>query len=202
MEPHGSVGVLDRELDRDDLRIEQASAAPTAGEAVLTQQVRYYTAICAFGAGVLHLLAMAAHADHHPTLGRAFLAVAVLQIAWGLLLILEPRRIFVLAGAALTAGAIAVWVFSRTKGISWFPGLEDVEPLEWRDIVTQFFQLLAVAGAALLFVPRSWFRPAGDRAVAALPIAVFAVLAVLTLGVLYAATYDYTHHEGGTEHGH
>ena len=54
-----------------------------------------------------------------------------------------------------------MWVLSRTKGISWFPGLEEVEALGWRDVVTQFYQLLAVAGAAILLLPASAFKPAG-----------------------------------------
>lgn len=164
------------------------------GETVLTRQVRYFTAICSFAAGILHFLAMAAHADHHPAVGRAFFAFAVLQVAWAVMLVLEPRRLVVALGALATAGAVLVWVLSRTKGISWFPGLEDVEPLEWRDVVTQFFQLLALAGAVLLLLPASAHQPARGKRVELLPIAVMAMLAMATLGVLYAATHDYTHH--------
>lgn len=202
MEAQGPVSVLDSEVaGTDELTVEHSSAV-TASETVLTRQVRYYIAFCSFAAGVVHLLAMAAHADHHPAVGRAFLAVAALQIAWGVLLIVEPRRLFVVAGALVTAGAIVVWVFTRTKAISWFPGLEEVEPLEWRDVVTEFFQLLALAGAALLLVPASWHRPAGKSGILLAPIAVFGVLTIGTLGLLYAATYDYTHHDsGGTEAG-
>jgi hypothetical protein len=174
-------------------------AAPALDETVFTRQARYCTAVCVFGAGVLHLLAMVAHADHHPTLGRAFLAVGALQIVWGVFLLFEPRRVAVVAGGVVTIVAIAAWVASRTKGVSWFPGLEEVDPLEWRDVVTQFFQLLALAGAAIVLLPASAHRPAGRR-VELLPVAVFSLLAIVTLGVLYAATHDYVHHEAGTEH--
>jgi len=190
---NGAVGVLDRDEDPAEADPEVGRTDPTAGETIFTRQVRYMTAICSFAAGLLHLLAMAAHADHHPTIGRAFLAIAVVQIVWGVLLMIEPRRVFVLLGALATAGAIVVWVFSRTKGISWFPGLEEVEPLEWRDVVTQFFQILAVAGAAIVLLPVSVYRTAGKR-IELIPIAVFAVLTMATLAVLYAATYDYVHH--------
>ena len=193
-ETNGAVGVLDRDEDEPAAADPEVGRTdPTAGETIFTRQVRYMTAICSFAAGLLHLLAMAAHADHHPTVGRAFLAIAVVQIVWGVLLMIEPRRVFVLLGGLATVGAIVVWVFSRTKGISWFPGLEDVEPLEWRDVVTQFFQLLAVAGAAIVLLPVSVYRTAGKR-IELIPIAVFAVLTMTTLAVLYAATYDYVHH--------
>jgi hypothetical protein len=192
----GAVGVLDRHdeiVEPGPPPEERPPVDPTAGETVLVRQIRFFTAICSFAAGILHILAMVAHADHHPTLGRAFLAIAAVQIAWGVMLIVEPRRMVVLLGALATAGAIVVWIFSRTKGISWFPGLEDVEPLEWRDVVAQFFQLLAVAGATVLLLPASVHKPAGKK-IDVLPIAVMAVLAMGALAVLYAATHNYTHH--------
>ncbi len=134
--------------------------------------------------------------DHRgePTLARGFLAVAAIQIAWGVLLIVDPRRLFVLVGALATTGSIVVWIYSRTKGISWFPGLDVVEALGWRDVVTQFFQLLAVAGAAVILLPARVHRPAG-KTIDVVPIAIVAVLTMLTLGVLYAAT-----HAGGHVH--
>jgi len=174
-------------------RTEPASAEPTASETVLVRQIRYFVAICSFAAGLLHLLAMVAHVDHHPTLGRAFLAIAAVQIVWAALLLIEPRRIVIALGAAATAGSIVVWIFSRTKGISWFPGLADVEPLEWRDVVTQFFQLLAVAGAVVLVLPASVHKPAGEK-VEALPIALMSLVAMGAIAILYVATHDYTHH--------
>jgi hypothetical protein len=178
------------------------TASTAAGETVLTRQVRYFVAICSFAAGILHFLAMTAHYGHHPTLGRAFLSVAVLQVVWTVLLVVSPTKPVIALGALGTAGAIVVWIFSRTTGISWFPGLDEVDPLEWRDIVTQFFQLLAVAGALVLLLPARVHEPAGDRTDYA-PVAVMVVLAALTLGVLYAGTHGAVHGEGGSaEHTH
>jgi hypothetical protein len=175
----------------------------TISETVLTRQVRYLVAICSFAAGLLHLLAMTAHYGHHPTLGRAFLMVGVLQIVWAAMLLTPTSRLVVIVGALGTAAAILVWIFSRTKGISWFPGLEHPEPIEWRDVVTQFFQLLALAGALVLLLPERVHEPAGDRVELA-PVAVMVALAVLSLGVLYVATHDYSHGAPGegTEHTH
>ena len=142
-----------------------AATTSTADETVLVQQIRYCVAIWSFAAGLLHVLAMIDHRGE-PTLARGFLAVAVIQIVWGVLLIVDPRRMFVLVGACATAGSIVVWVYSRTKGISWFPGLDHVEELGWRDVVTQFFQLLALAGASGAPAPgqRAQARRQEDRA--------------------------------------
>ena len=167
---------------------------PAGGETVLTRQIRYDTAIVSFAAGVLHILAMIDHRDA-PALARGFLAIAAIQIVWAVLLIVDPRRVFVVIGAIATAGAIAVWVLSRTKGISWFPGLDHVEALGWRDVVTQFFQLVALAGATILVLPADVHEPARGRRLEMLPIALFSLLVIATLAVLYAAT-----HAGGHTH--
>ena len=129
--------------------------------------------------------------DHRgePTLARGFLAVAAIQIVWGVLLIVDPRRLFVLVGALATAGSIVVWVFSRTKGISWFPGLDHVEALGWRDVVTQFFQLLALAGAAVLLLPASVHQPAGKTIERRSDRDLRGARRCSTLAVLYAATH-------------
>ncbi len=168
------------------------STATGAGESVFTQQVRYITAANAFAAAVLHLLAMISH-SHHPTLARAFLAVAVLQIIWGVMLIVQPGRLLYVLGAIGMGLSIAVWAFSCTKGVSWFPGLESVEPLEWRDVVTQFFQLLALAGACLLLVPATAFQPAPQQRDLRPIAAGVIVLAMATLALVYIATRTYVH---------
>jgi hypothetical protein len=191
-------------MDRDDPIVDGAGSEgpqsraddpraddPTLGETVLVRQIRYFVAICSFSAGVLHILAMVDHRAE-PTVARAFLAVAAIQIVWGVLLIVEPRRLYVLIGSLATAAAIAAWVFSRTKGISWFPGLESVESLGWKDVVTQFFQLLALAGSVVLLLPASVHQPAGKK-IETTPIAIMALLAMLTLAVLYSATHGVGH---------
>jgi hypothetical protein len=202
----GDLVVLDPvETTHNEVTVTTSAGAPDpdTGETIFGRQVRYFTAIMAFGAGVLHFLAMASHIGANPTLGRSFLAVAILQIAWGVVLIVEPRRAFIIAGAVVTVAAMVVWVFSRSKGISWYPGLH-VEPLEWRDVVTQFFQLLAIAGAVVLLLPAGVYKPAAGKKVELLPIAIMSILAIATLGILYIATYDNVHGEGGegTEHSH
>jgi hypothetical protein len=198
-------------VDQDELEAQppqpepedRTPETPVIEETVLVRQIRYFVAICSFAAGVLHILAMIDH-DHHPAAARAFLFVAMIQIVWGALLLIDPNKIVVAVGAALTVGAIVAWVFTRTKGISWFPGLELPEPIEWRDTVTQLFQMLAVAGAVILLLPASVHKPAGKR-IELIPIALMIVFTLGTLGILYAATHDYEHHDhqpGSADEGH
>ena len=194
-------------VDQDELEaqppqpepVDRSPEVPVIEETVLVRQIRYFVAICSFAAGILHMLAMFDH-EGEPALGRGFLAIALAQLLWGVLLIFEPRRIVVILGALVTIGAFVVWVYSRTKGISWYPGLDHVEALGWRDVVTQFYQLLAIAGAVILVLPASVHKPAGRRIEVA-PIAVMAVLALGTLGLVYGATHGDVHGGPGHTHG-
>ena len=104
----GAVGVLDP-VDAAPAAPdpEPGRADPTAGETVFDapgplhrpRSVRSPRACCTS-------LAMIDHRGHTRRSRRAFLAIAAIQIVWGVLLIVEPRKIFVLLGGLATAGAI------------------------------------------------------------------------------------------------
>ena len=73
--------------------------------------------------------------------------------------------------------------------------LRAVEPIGWRDLTTQAFQLLAIAAGALLLVPARLFRTADDgeeRSVT--PVLVMVVIAVAALAWVYGATHGQGHH--------
>jgi hypothetical protein len=111
------------------------------------------------------------------------------------MLVRSRSKVLVVAGIALQAGAIAVWVVSRTKGISWYPGLEEIEPIGWKDFTTQVFQFLAIAAASLLLVPASYFRPAADgEERSPVPIVVMGALAMAAVALVYAANHGVGHH--------
>ena len=195
----GSVGVLNPEpvveVDEPPTAVEPAPIFET----VLTRQIRYFAGICSLAAGLIHVLAMIDHRSE-PTLSRTLLALAVFQFVWGVLLLAGARKVIVYGiGAVVAAGSIGVWVFSRTKGISWFPGLDNIEVLGWRDTVTQFFSC-------------SWFRGRDPDAAASVPSLPgsaskspdrdLVLLTVLTLGVLYGAAHGVAErdHAEGAEH--
>jgi hypothetical protein len=174
-----------------------APSAPTPSappEPLLAAYVRWFVAICAFGAAALHVVAMVDHVDHHPTLGRAFLTVALLQVAWGAVVVRTRSKALLVIGLLGTTLVSLVWVLSRTKGISWFPGLEEVEPIGWRDLLNEAFQLLTVAGVVLLLAPRRLFAADDGEHVDRRPIVAMAVVAGLAVAFVYGATHGVVHH--------
>lgn len=191
---HGPDDEVDDREPLDETPPLVPAAPPAPPEPLVPHYARAGAAICALAAGAFHLLAMIDHMDHHAAVGRAFLGIAALQVLWAVMLVRSRERAVVAAGIALNVFAIVIWVLSRTQGISWFPGLEAVEPFGWRDITAEAFQLLAIVGATLLLVPARLFRTPDDGEVRSpVPIIVMGVLAVATVAWVYGATHGQTH---------
>jgi hypothetical protein len=82
-----------------------------------------------------------------------FLVVAVLQAALGgLLLFRRSGRLLLMGGLALTVGALATWLVSRTLGLPFLPG-GHMEPIGFKDGVTVLFEVATVPLLALLMSP-------------------------------------------------
>ena len=59
------------------------------------------------GAGLIHVGLAAAHAEHHWTMGVAFLLTGFAQLAWSAALLLRWSRPVLLLGAAVHLAAVA-----------------------------------------------------------------------------------------------
>ena len=185
----GAVGVLDP-VDAAPAAPdpEPGRADPTAGETVFTRQVRYITAICSFGGALLHILAMIDHRGF-PTLARSFLAIAAIQIVWGVLLIVEPRKIFVLLGGLATAGAIAVRVLLAHEGhLRGSPGSRTSKASDGATSSRSSTNCSRSQARRSCCCPRVRSSPPASAS-RCVPIAVFAVFAMAVMAVLYAATH-------------
>ena len=101
------------------------------------------------GSGLLHVSAAGDHTNL-PVMTAGFLAVATLQVGLGgLLLFRRAGRLVLAGGLALTLGALATWLVSRTAGL---PLLEDghMEPIGFKDGVTVIFEVATAPLIALL----------------------------------------------------
>ncbi len=163
--------------------------------------------LASIGAGAVHAAAAGIHAEH-VTLSRLFVAVAALQLAAGLALLLRREWRLVAAGTALVnAGAVGAWVTTRITGISWIGGLEQSEAPQFADTVCAALGTIAVVGA-LLAVRRTTATsttttaPAGRGLAVALPSVAIAAIAVAAM--FSAATHVHSGHDetaAGHDHG-
>lgn len=111
-------------------------------------------AVASIGAGVVHAGAIGIHAEH-AGLARMFVAIACIQIGWGLIALFKPSRWFALLGAAGSLTAVAFWLTTRVTGISFIGGLEVREQAQFTDTACAVLGLVA-AGLALSAALIGW----------------------------------------------
>ena len=148
-------------------------------------------------AGFLHAAVIDAHRGHGIAAG-VFAGLAVFQILWAGLVLARPNRALLGVGAVVNLAIVVGWVISRTSGIGFISGFEDVEAVGVTDAVTTGLEAAIAIGAALLassperrLLPTT-LRPIGLGLVA---------LAVAGAGVPAAAQAGSAHaHDGGEEH--
>ena len=160
------------------------------------------------GAGVLHISAAGDHTNL-PVMLAGFLVVATLQAGLGGLLLFRRAGGLVLAGGlALTVGALATWLVSRTAGLPFLPG-GHMEPIGFKDGVTVVFEvatapLLAVLASSELDQVRLPSPRLGSQAVAVVASGMFALFvpALVLGGGGHHSADEMAHMNGENGHAH
>ncbi|MFM1790321.1 MAG: hypothetical protein RLZZ526_648 [Actinomycetota bacterium] len=137
------------------------------------------------GAGVVHGAAVGLHADH-PTLVRIFVVLALLQVGWGVLAVERDGRRFAFLGAAVNGVAVAGWIVTRTRGISFIPGLETAETPQAADTLCAVLGALAAFSAWVGTVP-------GGAGVKRRSFSFVAALMLTTAGLATVRVHDHAH---------
>jgi len=90
--------------------------------------------LASLAAGVIHGGAIGLHAEH-PQLARIFIVMTLLQVGWGLFMLLAPRVALIPAGVLINGAAVGGWLLTRVSGISWIDGLDVAESPQWADSI-------------------------------------------------------------------
>ena len=90
--------------------------------------------LTSLAAGIIHGGAIGLHVEH-PQLARIFIVVTLLQVGWGLTMLLAPRAVLIPAGVLINGAAVGGWLLTRIGGISWIDGLEVAESPQWADSI-------------------------------------------------------------------
>lgn len=161
-------------------RREGVPAADAASDATSALQL----ASLSMGAAVVHFAVIAQHLDEWWLTGLFFIAVAVFQLLWALLVVLRPSALVYAAGAVVNALVVVTWIVSRTTGVPVGPEAGEAEPVGFPDVLaTAFETLIVVLALALLSQPRE--RLPGLRSGVAWPLSVTAAaLTAFALAVL------------------
>lgn len=104
------------------------------------------------GAAAIHVVAAPPHYVELGDLGAGFLVAAMLQAAWARAILRGASSRTVIAGFAINAAILAVWVVSRTIGLPIGPMAGLAEPVGFPDGAAAIFEGLLLAGLAILVV--------------------------------------------------
>jgi hypothetical protein len=165
---------------------------PDAGVA---RALRLTLVAASLGAAVLHFGYSPSHFDQYWVYGAFLVAVAWLQVASAVGLLLRPTRAVLLATIALDAIVIAVWALSRTAGVALGPAASTAKSVGYPDVLATALEALIVVGCIVLvvhpaFLDRrphvSWLAPA----VVALAVVLVAGSAAFALTPRFTGTDD------------
>jgi hypothetical protein len=156
-----------------------ANTAPGLGRTLSLQ-----LAALSIGAAIIHFAVIAQHWDEWWLAAIFFIAVALFQLAWAMLVLLRPSMLVDLSGAVINALVVVTWVVSRTSGVPVGPEAGEPEPVGFPDVLATAYELLLVV-LVLALVSRPQGRLPGWRAGASwLSGVIPAALAALALTIL------------------
>ncbi|WP_314193046.1 hypothetical protein [uncultured Arthrobacter sp.] len=144
-------------------------------------------AVALFGCAAIHLAVIPDHMDHWPVASDFFLALAMAEIACGILLLGRAGPSVLIAVAAAAVVPLALWVWSRTSGLPFGPNSNVPEPVGLADVAAGLLELGTLVIAVVLLRARRGgaVRPARRTAASAhlRALAVVGAIAVGSLGV-------------------
>lgn len=154
----------------------------------MLQRMRW-AAYSSMGAGVIHAIAVGLHSDHAQA-ARAFLALTLAQIAFGVAALFSIDFRVRIAGLAVNVAAIGGWALTRTTGISFIDGLQIAEDPQAADT-------LAVALAVMSLMAIVWATVRAESPVRRMTgvNAAYACVAVGILGAWSATGVVHVHGE-------
>ena len=94
------------------------------------------------GAAVIHFAVIGEHWNEWWLAATFFIAVALFQLAWAMLVLLRPSRLVYLSGTAINALVVLTWIVSRTSGIPIGPEAGEPEPVGFPDVLSTAYELL------------------------------------------------------------
>ena len=153
-------------------------------------QLLVVAAAGSISAGVIHAAAIAAHSEHRFAVWT-FLAVAVVQLSWGVYAVAHPSRRIAALGVVVGVAAFAGWVIAKSTGLPGIDGLDRAEPMQFADVLCA-----ALAAGSALFATAAMClrRLRYSRSVAG--VAGVLVLAMAGPGSVAAVNHRHEHDHG------
>jgi hypothetical protein len=193
----------------DDLTLDEAtetkrhSTRPSGTD--MRQYLRWGLAFLSLGAAGIHFAVMGDHFNETWYHGSFFAAIAWLQLAWAVAIVMKPSRKVLIAGIVGSLVIVEVWLVSRTIGIPFGPNSGQSEPVAFADVLSTILEGGIALGSLALLRPSFLDRPVRSAravpGVAGVGVLV-AALATLSLTPAYASAHNHGGNEAAAGHSH
>lgn len=138
-------------------QIAAAAAVATLTVAVVPLGVRRQTCLITYsvasgagGAAAIHYAVVVEHFEEWWGFALFFVASAVAQLVWAVLVVTSPSRLLIWAGVAGNAAIVVLWIVTRTAGTLVGPEPATPEPVAVADSVATAFEVAIVVGGIWL----------------------------------------------------
>ena len=155
----------------------------------------YAAGVMSLGAAAIHFSVIADHFSEDAAEGLFFAVVAWFQALWALAYVYAPRRSLATIAIVVNAGVVAIWLWSRTVGLSFGPNSGQVEATGTLDGLATALEIVLMATLLVSLRSGSLLPRRDERA----PAAVYAVSAVVLIVLLSSAALAAS---GGGHHSH
>lgn len=145
-------------------------------------------AVALLGCAAIHVAVVPDHLNHWVVASAFFIALALAEVAGGVLLLGRPSQNVLIAVAAASVVPPALWLWSRTSGLPFGPNAGVAEPVGLADIAAGLLELgtLAITVALLRARRRETAGPEA-RTTASAHLRALAVMGVIAIGSLGVA---------------
>lgn len=185
----------------DDLTLDEAtetkrhSTRPSGTD--MRQYLRWGLAFLSLGAAGIHFAVMGDHFNETWYHGSFFAAIAWLQLAWAVAIVMKPSRKVLIAGIVGSLVIVEVWLVSRTIGIPFGPNSGQSEPVAFADVLSTILEGGIALGSLALLRPSFLDRPV--RSARAVPgVAGVGVLVAALATLSLTPAYASAHNHGGS----
>jgi hypothetical protein len=180
----------------------EPGASPASAAVTVGTDVRAVLAACSLGAAAIHFGYAPAHLAEYWLQGVFFLGLAWWQLLWAAAVVLRPRRWVFAVGIVANAAVIAVWAFTRTRGVWLGPHANVKEAVTFPDILATTLEALVIVGAVLaLAAPKLLGWPMRRRWPSAIAVGAAVVLVGGSAGYgmspRFVAAHSHTHVAAG-----
>ncbi|WP_411283849.1 hypothetical protein [Lapillicoccus sp.] len=137
-----------------------SAAVPDSTRVNQVSELRRLLAAALIGSALLHAAVVPEHQREWPAAGAFFMVLAAAQLWLAVAVRLSARLqpAVLPTVAALCAGTLAVWVYSRSLGMPFGPGAGIPEPVGVADVGASLLELAALFIALVLLRDRGWLR--------------------------------------------